>query len=265
MKIGLLSNSLSPELPQALDMVAQLGIAGIEVQYSDAHAPRVQEPGHGRWLAEQAQQRGLTIAGICLGTLCHKHAFIDAPEAIPAAKELVAAACAVAKDAGAPTVLIPFFGENAIELEAELERAIEFLGDVLETAEQAEVVLGVESLMNFNQCRYLLGQFNSPSLAIYQDTGNALARKLDLPTGLRDLGKENLAGIHFKDVKMSAPPKYDVALGEGDVQFRAVLSSLRAIGYDGWIVLETPPGSDPLASAKANVKFTKDLLARSVE
>ena len=30
------------------------------------------------------------------------------------------------------------------------------------------------------------------------------------------------------------------------------LRSIQAIGYEGWIVLETPGGDDPIAAGKAN-------------
>jgi sugar phosphate isomerase/epimerase len=32
---------------------------------------------------------------------------------------------------------------------------------------------------------------------------------------------------------------------------------MRDIGYDGWLVLETPAGDDPLDSAKRNLEFVR--------
>ena len=83
-----------------------------------------------------------------------------------------------------------------------------------------------------------------------------------MATAIRDLGREAIGQIHFRDVRISEgqPPDYNLALGEGNVDFRAVVQALRAIGYDGWIILETPPGADPLASASANLAFARDAL-----
>lgn len=263
MKMGVLSNSLSKDVAQAMDLAAQVGADGVEIQYSDDWAPNLLDPRHAPWLAQQAADKGLVIPSLCLGTVCGRNGLIDSPETLPAAKELIAAACRVARQVKAATVVVPFFGNSLIEVEKELDQAIEVLADLVDAAEEAGVVLGIESTLNFNQCKYLLGQFaHTETVKIYQDTGNALARKLDLPTGLREFGREGLAGIHFKDVTMSAPPDYNVQLGQGNVDFRAVLQSLRAIGYDDWIVLETPAGDDPAANAKANLQFVRDLLSK---
>jgi len=271
MKIGYMSGSLSPDMTVALDLTAAVGADGIQVCYADSHTPLLRQADHGGWLAKQASDRGLEICGLVLSTLCSQLPIIDPVDStpatrvdnVPAIKDLFTAACDVAKSAGTNLILLPFFGKNIIEVDRELERAIVGIGALVDIAESAGVVIGVESTINFNQCRYLLGQFaDTDVVKIYQDTGNALGRKLDLPTGLRDLGRDSLAGVHLKDVKMfmSSPPDYNVRLGAGDVKFPAILNALQAIGYDDWLVLETPPGDDPLANGKADMAFARNLL-----
>ncbi len=58
--------------------------------------------------------------------------------------------------------------------------------------------------------------------------------------------------IHIKDT--DGKP-----LGEGRVDFKGVSTAIQDIGYDGYMVLETPGGSDPKASAAQNLAFTKKL------
>ncbi|MGB9597989.1 MAG: TIM barrel protein [Candidatus Poribacteria bacterium] len=48
-------------------------------------------------------------------------------------------------------------------------------------------------------------------------------------------------------------------LGEGRVDFKGVREAIKKIGYDGYMVLETPRGDDPKASASKNLAFTKNL------
>jgi sugar phosphate isomerase/epimerase len=48
-------------------------------------------------------------------------------------------------------------------------------------------------------------------------------------------------------------------LGEGKVDFKGVSEAIKAIGYDDYMVLETPGGNDPKASATQNLAFTKKL------
>jgi len=268
-----MNGSLSPEVAVAVELAAAVGADGIQVTYNDAAAPLLRQADHGHWLAQQAKDRGLEICGLGLTTLCSQLPIIDPVDCtpatrvdnMPAIKDLFAAACSVARAAGTNSILLPFFGKNIIEVDRELNRAIEGIGQLVDIAEDAGVVIGVESTLNFAQCRFLLGQFaDTGAVKIYQDTGNALGRKLDLPTGLRDLGLDSLAGVHLKDVKMSmsSPPDYNVRLGAGDVKFGAILNALQAIGYDGWLVLETPPGDDPIANGKADMAFARNLLGK---
>jgi sugar phosphate isomerase/epimerase len=49
-------------------------------------------------------------------------------------------------------------------------------------------------------------------------------------------------------------------MGEGWVNMAAVSGALKAVGYDGWLVLETPATDDPHAAAARNLKFTKERL-----
>ncbi|MFW6065333.1 MAG: sugar phosphate isomerase/epimerase family protein [Planctomycetota bacterium] len=142
------------------------------------------------------------------------------------------------------------------------DKAAEALSELIAPAEQAGVTLGVESSLNADQLGYLLDSLtSSPNVKVYYDTANALARKLDPVTFIRDLGPDRIAQVHFKDVRVVSgqPPDFDIPLGEGDVDFRAVVQSLRAVGYDGWIVIEAG-GGGPVAAAEKNIAFTRKVL-----
>ena len=152
---------------------------------------------------------------------------------------------------------------NIIELEEELTNAADALLPMVELAEQAGVVIGVESTLNFDQQQFLLNYLGgSGDVKIYLDTGNSLARKRDLAMGIRDLGRDAIAQIHFKDVSITEGqrPNFDVALGEGDVDFQAVTRALRAVGYDRWVIMETTPGDDPLEAGRKNIEFARSVL-----
>ena len=54
-------------------------------------------------------------------------------------------------------------------------------------------------------------------------------------------------------------------LGEGIVPIADCLGALRAIGYDDWLVLETPPTDDPEAAGKHNLDYLRGLLSQSAQ
>ena len=58
--------------------------------------------------------------------------------------------------------------------------------------------------------------------------------------------------IHIKDTRRSD-------LGEGDVDFPACRDAIAQIGYEGWLIFETPGGADPVASGKKNLAFAKEM------
>ena len=172
-------------------------------------------------------------------------------------------ALTVAAAAKAGAVLVPFFGATPSRPRTTWTVPPRPWPSWSRAPRRPAVVLGIESTLNFDQQQFLLDFLgNSPFAKVCYDTGEALARKLDAPTGIRDLGAEHIAQVHFKDVRITEgqPPDFRVALGEGSVDFRAVAQALKAVGYDGWVIVETPPTDDPSQAARKNVEFARQLL-----
>ena len=265
MQAGIVHNALgATDLAEAFARAGEIGFDGLEVFYSSAEdAALLSADGHAEALRGYARRAGVRIEGMAMAFLCGSRSLIGDAGQIEQTQTHVLQALMVAAEADCPMVMVPFFGQNLIETEDELQRAADALLDLADAAEASGVVLGVESTLNCHQEQSLLDHVgNSDFVKIYADTGNDTARKFDPPTNIRRLGPGALCGVHFKDVRLKAgePPDYSVALGEGDVDFAAVVNALRAVNYDGWIVLETPKGQDPLASARANLAFTRELL-----
>jgi inosose dehydratase len=80
------------------------------------------------------------------------------------------------------------------------------------------------------------------------DTGHLVAAGGD-PCAILERWRDRVSHVHLKDARMAGADPYDDAmklwegdvfcpLGAGDGQVDEVLDSLRASGYDGWIVVE---------------------------
>jgi sugar phosphate isomerase/epimerase len=63
--------------------------------------------------------------------------------------------------------------------------------------------------------------------------------------------------VHVKDT----PGAGQAPLGAGVVDWAACRRALLDIAYDGWYVLETPPGDDPVDAAARYLDFTRRWLA----
>lgn len=125
------------------------------------------------------------------------------------------------------------------------EAASEGIADLLPTAEKCRVRMGIENvwnrfLMSPHEMAAFLDQFGSPWVGAYVDVGNLQ------PFGyaedwLKHLGRR-VVGVHFKDFKRSVGTAEGfVDLLEGDVNWPAVMASLREIGYEGPVVAEMIP------------------------
>jgi sugar phosphate isomerase/epimerase len=267
MRIGLSTLSAgSVELDDAFALARAAGAEGIEIVYTHKAAAKALE----RWADEAeelttlSQKHSLPLAALNLTFLRDSAALVGTRQAAARWQPILRDALTVAAAAKADVVVVPFFGRNTIETQDHLERAAEAMVEVVEGAEEASVVLGIESTLNFDQQQFLLDFLgNSPFARMCYDVGDALARKMDAPSGIRDLGAERIAEVHFKDVRITEgqPPDFAVALGDGSMDFRAVAQALRAVGYERWVVLEPPPIGDPLASARKNIEFTQQVLA----
>jgi len=266
MRIGIMQLSLVPDdMETSFALAAQAGLDGLEIACDtpDDAASILGADGIAR-VRQLTETHPVEVPGIGLGVLREGKSLFGDDAAVAAAKDLVHRAIGAAVEIGADLVLVPFLGKAAIELPEELDRAIVNLDELAEEAEEADITRGIESTLNVSQQRQLVEHLGAyTSVKVYYDTGNVLARKFDPATVLRDLGARRVCRVHFKDVRLGAegaPPDYGVALGAGNVDFPAVVNAIRAIGYDGWVVLETPPTDDPLAAAKANLAFARSVL-----
>lgn len=96
-------------------------------------------------------------------------------------------------------------------------------------------------------------------IAHYQQGGG------DPVTAIRQYGKA-IKVVHLKDVRpIDAAPGYQwVELGRGRVDVKGCVAALKAVGFDGWAIVEldrvVDAGGSPKASAEANRAFVVNQL-----
>jgi len=99
------------------------------------------------------------------------------------------------------------------------------------------------------------------------DTAHLEALRIDLPKFIRKY-RDNIVLAHIKDLRDHVDPAkidYDrdfVDLGEGVVDFKAVMKAFKDVGYKGWLMVEVdfPHKGSMAESAKTNYKYLKKLL-----
>jgi L-ribulose-5-phosphate 3-epimerase len=125
------------------------------------------------------------------------------------------------------------------------DRAKQAVEQIVPTAEQLGVTLGIENVWNKFllsplEMRDFIDGFGSDAVGSYFDAGNVLL------TGypehwIKILGKR-IVRVHVKDFKKSVGTAEGfVDLLEGDLDFEAVRAALAEVGYDGYVTAEMLP------------------------
>mgnify|MGYP003350374977 CR=1 FL=1 len=103
--------------------------------------------------------------------------------------------------------------------------------------------VGNRFLLSPIEMRAFIDGLHSDWVQVYFDVGNVLLQGYPqdwIPT----LGKR-IRRIHFKDYKFdSAYTGHFVELGQGDLDWKATMAEIRAVGYKGYIVDEWTAGAD---------------------
>jgi sugar phosphate isomerase/epimerase len=162
-----------------------------------------------------------------------------------------------AADLDAKVILLAFFGKGDLLAEGKLKEAesaavVERVKAAAGKAADLGVVIGLENWLSGAQNVELLERIDHESVQVYYDVGNSTDQGYDVPAEIRALG-DKICQIHFKNGR-----DY---LGEGKVAMTPVAEAMEAIGYSGWVVLETSvPSGDRDADFVRNLKFSQKLL-----
>ena len=134
---------------------------------------------------------------------------------------------------------------------------VERLKEVAKSAEQAGVVIGIETSLPAKDELQLLKDVGSPAIKSYFNFANAVKYGRDINEELKTLGRDNIVMIHCTDedgVWLQNDPKIDL---------KKIKNTLDEMGWGGWLVIErSRDASDPKNVKKnfsANVAYVKSV------
>jgi L-ribulose-5-phosphate 3-epimerase len=235
--------------PESVALAKACGFDGVQVSLSnrpsgtDWVGPAVLDQ-----LAAQSKTQGVPLTSVCLNILHRNYLKSD-----PIGVQRVADSIGMARRVGVQVILLPFFGRGALETPAEMD----YVGDVLKElgpqAGKQGVILGLENTISAKDNVRIMERSQSPAVKTYYDVGNSIKQGFDIIEEIRWLGNDRICEIHLKD-----NPHY---LGEGPINFPAVIKALGDIGFDKWAVLETSCPSDNVqADMTRNLAFIRKLV-----
>jgi sugar phosphate isomerase/epimerase len=171
----------------------------------------------------------------------------------PLGQRWVAEAITIAKALKVKVILLPFFGKQRLENQEEIDYVADALKELAPTAARAAVILGIETTLSAQDNLRLIERARSRAVQVYYDVGNAHKAGLDAVAEIRLLGRDRLAEVHLKD-----NPHY---LGEGQIDFGAVIDALSDVGFDRQALLETDsPSGDVEVDLTRNQAYVRRLI-----
>ncbi len=203
-------------------------------------------------MKEAAQNTGVEAASICLHLLNHEEQSPASGEAEhrEVANEIVRKTIEACAHIGASVILVPFFGTATLKTEDQIQRLISEMKRFAPIAEDKGVCLALETSLSAPDMVRIVESVGSNFVQVYFDTGNTAGAGYNVVQEIEELGKL-IAQTHIKDNPSGT-------LGAGNIDFAAALGAFKKVGFDGYLMLETPSTDDPVAGAVKNLNYIKD-------
>jgi sugar phosphate isomerase/epimerase len=235
---------------EAFDVAQQIGLDGVQVSFDDVGARYdLRQPEVRDEFAAASKKIGVDICSLAMGVLNNRPYATDDD-----AEQWVSQCVDVMAAMGQKIVLLAFFGKGDILDRPDLQaKVVERLKKVAPKAEQAGVVLGLETWLDADTHLKMLDAVASPAVQVYYDLGNMNKRGYDVYHELRQLGRDRICQIHTKE--------YGHLLGEGRVDYTKVKAALDEIGWTGWLVVEgaTVPGKSMIECYQHNHRHLRSV------
>ena len=226
-------------------LAAGAGFSGIEIGLAREGFFSIDgDPADVDAVARLAHDTGLTISGMLAGPLGHVPPTSNDESARVEARRIARRAIEVASTLGVDTLLVvPGRVEADVPYGVAWERAVAFVRDLVPDAERHDVHLAIENVWNRMiytpiEMRYFIESVGHPRVGAYFDAGNhaAFGWPHHWPPVLGNL----IRRVHVKGFNTNAGATWPgfVRLLDGNIDWPAVMASLRAIGYDGWVTIE---------------------------
>lgn len=268
MKYSSLQGVLGAELPQVFEVAARLGFEGVELDWRDfeqAQSGVLSADKRPLWLAA-ARENGVSISGVAAHFLNVGGIACADEKQREFGMRAVREGLLLCRDLEAGALLVPFFGRAEMQSDDDKKCLIENLKILAPEAEKIGVVIAIEHTLRGDEAAAILDEVNSPFVGDYWDMANCMCVGYDPLEEIQMLGR-HIVRVHAKECEKARivsprdPGSYSglntVPFGSGDVPVQEILQALKAVGYDGWITLETGAFADKEQSAQAALEVLK--------
>jgi len=247
-----------------LSKLQKFGTEGIELIMDEHHF------GVDRLLDSQPEfssylrRHGLDVAGVATGLFWKYNPGSQQPEVRERALRIIRDECRLAQAYSAPVVLvIPGMQEPRTDYNQTYETAVETIRQGARYAAEYDAIIGLENVAtSFLQSPREFAQFlrdvDSPHVGAYFDLGNVLAARQEYPENWIWALRGHIVCVHVKDYDEADTSIRGFRLcGQGSLDWTEAFAALRRVAYDGFVVVETPPGDGVGVAVETGLRAAK--------
>ena len=240
--------------PASFKVAKKIGLDGVQVSPGSVNTGmKLKDSEVRKKFVEASKETGVGISSLAIGALNQVPLKGDDPRPEKWIRESIQ----IANKLDVEVILLAFFANGDIlDDKAGRDVVVKKLKRLAPAAEDAGVVLGIESWLNAEQHADMLDRIDSPAVQVYYDVGNMNKKGYDIYQEIRTLG-DRICEFHAKD--------YKDLYGKGSIDFPAVHEAMDAIGYRGWFVIEgvkVPLGR--VESLRYDAKYLRKIFPRKV-
>jgi len=240
--------------PEAVPLAARLGFDGVQVSFGrkivDDKMPLDNPEMLVRYL-DLSRHYKIPIDGTCVDRL-HDNGLKNDKLAVKWVRDSIR----LTKALNSKVLLLPFFGQRALQTRDEMNYVGDALRDLAPEAESAGVMLGLEDTISAEDNVRIMERARSKNVRVYYDVGNSTKAGFDVVKEIRWLGKDRICQFHLKD-----NPHY---LGEGNIQFPPIMQAIRDIGFSGYANLETDAHPNQVdADMRKNLSYIRHVMEQA--
>jgi hexulose-6-phosphate isomerase len=236
-----------PELvaPEVLRGIGALGVSGVELVLDDRANSADELIRHRDELKATLAESNLTVPSVASALFWRYNLASQDPTIRQRGVEIIRDGCRVAREFGARvSLLVAGQQEPRTPYTRTYETAVATLREVADYAADLGIVLGVENVGTSFLCSpgeyaQFLVDVAHPAVQAYLDFANGAGVGNGFAENWITALHGHIAMVHAKD--------YDRGLraypccGLGDLPWEDVFSALRDVGYDDYVIVETPP------------------------
>jgi L-ribulose-5-phosphate 3-epimerase len=234
--------TISNEVIRAL---AEMGSQGVELVLDENHNTAELLLARREQLTALRAETGLEVPSVGT-TLFWRYNMASQDEALRRrGLETVQTGCRVTQAFGARVFLVVAgLQEPGTEYARTYETAVYSLRRAAEYAADMGVVIGVENVPSNFLCSpgeyaQFIADVDHPAVQAYLDFGNGTSIGPGYPENWITAVRGRIAMVHAKDYDHGF--KAFVCCGQGDLDWERVFSALEDVGYNDYLIVETPP------------------------